>query len=311
MSVRGWGGPIATAIGGAVVAGAAQLGVGYGLGVIAWRGDSAGWAATLAWTMWVGAFAVIGGSLAGRSALRSSGATHSPAVQTLWNITIVVAATVGGLAVVPLTALPAREITTDATSAPGAVVAWVAVVGVLLGLVASALAVSSRAIAANLVTTAFWWWVVAIAAVLDGVAGGRGLVPAPLAAWRFTEGGGKTVSDHVSLLRLPNQDWWSSLYLPGALLVLGAAFVIGVLSAVPAARRGDGWIGVALSGAMGPALMATVFLLAAPHLDGAPGEQLAAAMIAPYAVLAGLLGSVAIALIFDHSPRRKPVPLAV
>src|SRR5918912_3812490 len=107
MSVRGWGGPIATAIGGAVIAGAAQLGVGYGLGIIVWHGDGPGWGAALTWTMWVGAFAVVVGGLAGRSALPAVG--YPAALRTLWNVTIVVAATLGGLAIVPLTALPARS----------------------------------------------------------------------------------------------------------------------------------------------------------------------------------------------------------
>lgn len=67
-----------TAIGWAVMVGAAQLGLGYGLGVIGWRGDGAGWIATMAWTMWVGAFAVVAGAFAGhRSHERQAEATPS------------------------------------------------------------------------------------------------------------------------------------------------------------------------------------------------------------------------------------------
>lgn len=291
-----------------MVAGAAQLGVGYGLGIIGWRGDNAGWVAALAWTMWVGAFAVLVGSVAGHLAWQRIGSGDGGTVgRTLWKITISLAATIGAMVVVPLTALPAREVPTDATSAPGFVVAWYAVVGVLAGLVLSILALHGRAVTANLVASGAWWWLIAVIAVVDAVAGGRGLVPAQLGAWRFTSGGEETVRGTVEALEMPGEAWWDSIYLPGAVLMVIASLVIGMLAALPAARRGDGWIGVALSGAAGPGLLTAVFLLASPRLTSAPAEQLSALLIAPYAVLAGLLGSVAVTLVVDHAARPKPV----
>ncbi|MBB5871051.1 MFS family permease [Allocatelliglobosispora scoriae] len=311
MSVRGWGGPIATAIGGAVVVGAAQLGLGYGLGIIGWRGDAAGWSAALAWTMWVSAFAVFAGALAGQRSLNR----HSSSLpdddstvlgRVLWRITLAVAAALGGLAVVPLTALPARTVPTSATSAPAFIVGWHAAAGVVIGLVLAIIALNSRAIATNLIATGAWWALIALVAVIDAAAGGRGLVPAQLSAWRFTGHGVETIRGSFSALQVPGDVWWESLYLPGAGLILGAALLIGAFSALAAARSGDGWIGVALSGAAGPALLALVFIIVSPTLTEAPTEQVTALLIAPYAVVAGLVGSVAMAILADRP--RRPAP---
>src|SRR5439155_18597484 len=103
------------------------------------------------------------------------------------------------------------------------------------------------------------------------------LSTAPLAIWRFGPG---------HFLR-------QTFSLPGAALMLGSALVIGVLAAWPATRRGDNRVGTAVSGAVGPILVAAAYFLAAPKLVGVqPDEQLSAYLIAPYALIAGLFGSV-------------------
>lgn len=307
MSARGWTGSVAAAIGLAAATGAAQLGVGYGLGAIGWLGDPAGWAAALSWTVWVAALSVVVAALLARRRARSSnveGVEGGPWGAGLWRGAVACAAAVGGLAVVPLTALPARQVSTAATFAPAFTVGWYAVVGVLIGLVLAVLALSSRAISANIIATASWWWLIAVVTVLDAVAAGRGLVPSQLGVWRFTRTGGST-ADQIEALRLPGDAWFHSLYVPGAVLTIGSALLIGVLAAMPAARRGENRVSIALSGLVGPALFATATVLGSPRLGGAPVEQTSALLIAPYAVLAGLAGSVAVAVAVGL-PRRTP-----
>jgi len=68
MAVRGWGGSVIAAIGIAAGAGAAQFGLGYGLGIIAWLpsgddGSDAIWVGNLAWTIWIGATATALGAV--------------------------------------------------------------------------------------------------------------------------------------------------------------------------------------------------------------------------------------------------------
>ncbi|NUT31470.1 MAG: hypothetical protein HOV79_00195 [Hamadaea sp.] len=293
MSARGWTGSVALATGLAAATGAAQLGVGYGLGIIGWRGDAAGWAAALAWTIWVAALSVVVAAVAAQR--RTSIVEPGGWGVGLWRASVACAAALGGLAVVPLTALPAREVATAATFAPAWVVGWYAAAGVLVGLVLAGFALASRAVAANLTATAGWWWLVAVVTVVDAVASGRGLIPTQLGVWRFTRIDDSQVGEAVAF-DLPGTGWWQSIYLPGALFTLVAAFLLGVLAAVPAARRGESRASVALSGMAGPILMAAASLLAAPRLGGAPAEQVSALLVAPYAVIAGLAGSVLIAV---------------
>src|SRR5262249_28060307 len=150
------------------------------------------------------------------------------------------------------------------------------------------------AIAANLIATGSWWWLVAIVTVLDAVVAGRGLVPTQLGVWRFTKLTGDAPGGEIAALSLPGNGWWQSIYGPGALLLVLSALVIGVLAAMPAARRGESRVSVALSGLIGPALFATATVLGAPRVAGGSVslEQQSTLLMAPYAVLAGLAGSV-------------------
>ncbi|AGL13551.1 hypothetical protein L083_0041 [Actinoplanes sp. N902-109] len=247
--------------------GAAQLGLGYGLGVIVWptsvTSDDSVWLGSLGWATWVAASAtVLGAVIAGR--------LGRPVVG-LWRFALAASAAVGALLTVVLVALPARTAVLPAVSAPQTVAAGYALVGVVLGLVVAFWAVVSRPAAANLAGTATWLWVLAIAAVVLEVFWHRPSATY-LASWQFI-----SASDRV---------FW-----PGALLTLLAAFVIGVLGALPAARRRDFGIGTAASGAVGPLLVAVAFVVLAPRLTGALGALQSAYLIAPYAVLAGLAGS--------------------
>lgn len=159
---------------------------------------------------------------------------------------------------------------------PQLVAGGYALAGLLAGLVVAFWAVSSGPVAANLIGTALWLWALAIAGVAAELATGRDFATY-LTSWQFAES--------VSPIR------YGGIYWPSALLTLVAAFVIGLAAAWPAARNGELGLGTAISGAVGPLLVAFSFLLLAPQLTAAMGPLQSAYLIAPYAVLAGLGGS--------------------
>ena len=274
-----------TAVGISALAGAAQLGTGYGLGIFSWlptvRGvDEAAWLASLAWTVWISATSVVAGTLAAeRVALPT--VAMPPVSRVLWRSVLSLAAAFGGLIVGALTALPARVAQPASTSAPHLIVGGYAIAGVLVGLFVALAAVNARPIAANVLVTVAWMWLLAVVARVDTLAGRGEVTVAQLGVWQVTSGG----------------PWFHSIYLPGAALATGSAVLIGAFAAWPAAHRGAGLTAIALSGAAGPAMVAAAYLLAAPVLEDVRPEQLSAHLVAPYAVLAGLIGSVLVALL--------------
>jgi hypothetical protein len=294
MAVRGWGGSIASAVGVAAGTGAAQLGLGYGLGIIAWVPSPDGtaeptWVASLTWATWIAATSVIAGAVyadrrSGPSALAADPTARkiSGTLElVLWRMALCLAAALGAALTVALVAVPAREAAQDYTFAPETIAAGYTVIGILVGLAVSFAAVSSAAIAANVVTTTAWLWLLAVVAVVDGAMAGRGFVGAQLGVWRITGDG--------------DGYWIRSLYWPGAAISLSAALVAGLISAWWGGRRTDSKVGVSVSGAVGPILVAAAYFLAAPRPVGIESWQVSAYLVAPYAVIAGLLGSVIIA----------------
>jgi hypothetical protein len=283
---------ITIAIGAAAAAGAAQLGIGYGLGVFSWvptvNGvDEAAWLASLAWTVWISATSVVIGTVAAdRLGLATVGLT--PLGRTLWRGTLAIAAALGGLIVVALTAVPARAAQRPDTFAPQMIVGTYAVAGVIFGLVVALIAINIPAVASNVIVTSGWLWLVAAVATLDGVAANRDLHVVQLGVWQVTTSG----------------PWFQNIYIPGALLAAGSALFIGALAAWPAANRGAHLSGVAFSGAAGPAVIAGAYLLAAPVLKGVKPEQLSAHTVAPLAIIAGLIGSVLVAVLAGAGRRR-------
>lgn len=308
MAVRGWGGSVATAIGAAAGAGAAQLGLGYGLGIIVWLPSSDGasestWVAGLAWALWIAATSTVAGAiLADRlaSPLPSGGdrdQPYSPApfAAVLGRTALAVAAAIGALMTVALVAVPARAATRADTFSPQTIAAGYAVLGVLLGLAVAIWALSSRAVARNVIATGCWVWLLAVVAVVDGVLSGRGLTATQLGVWQIT-----TDSERF---------WFRThFYWPGAAFSLGSALVIGALAARPAARYSYTRVGAAISGGVGPLLVAAAYFLVAPRVVGIRAEQLSAHLMAPYAVIAGITGSAiaaALAQRADGAPDRR------
>lgn len=294
MAVRGWGGSVAAAIGVAAGAGAAQLGLGYGLGIIAWLpsadgSSEAAWVASLTWAAWIAASSTVAGAICaarlgtpppdGPTGGAGSGTTLPV---SLWRVALALASAVGGLVTVALVAVPARAATRADTFSPQTIAAGYAMIGVLVGLVVAIWALTSPAIATNVIATVGWLWFLAIVAVIDGVVSGHDLTGAQLGVWQIT-------SDS-------SRFWFRNyFYWPGAALSLGSALVIGGLAARSAARRPYARVGAAASGGVGPLLVAVAYFQAAPRLVGIRAEQMSAHLMAPYAVIAGLAGSVLVA----------------
>ncbi|PTA44622.1 hypothetical protein [Micromonospora sp. RP3T] len=292
MARRGWGGSTAAALGVAAGAGAAQLGFGYGLGIINWaptgtvRVESA-WVASLAWATWIAATSVIAGAVC---AQRLRGGGDEP-MGVLPRLGLALAAGVGALVTVLLVAVPARAARVPDTTAPQTVAAAYAAAGLVLGVLLATWALHTRAAATNLIATTGWLWLLAVVSVVDGVLSGRGLTTAQLGIWQIS----------ADSARFWIRDYF---YWPGALLSLGSALVIGVLAARRATRSPRVRVGAAASGAAGPLLVALAYLLAVPRLAGIAAEQLSAHLIAPYAVIAGVGGSILMAALAQRADRR-------
>ncbi|MDG4790996.1 hypothetical protein O7626_34685 [Micromonospora sp. WMMD1102] len=307
MAARGWGGSVATAVGVAAGTGAAQLGFGYGLGIIAWLPPAGGsseaaWVASLTWATWIAATSTIAGAVCahrlGGGARRSTGTAggRQPALGgLLWRAVLAVSAAVGALVTVVLVAVPARAAVRADTSAPQTVAAGYAVLGVLLGLVAAIWAISSPAVAGNVLGTVCWLWALALISVVDGVLSGRGLAAAQLGVWQLTSDG--------------ERFWFREyFYWPGAALSLGSALLIGALVARSAARRPATRVGAVVSGIAGPLLVAVAYFVAAPRLVGIRPEQVSAHLMAPYAVVAGLAGSALVAALAQRAETMAAEP---
>lgn len=298
MAARSWATSISTAIGVAAGAGAAQLGLGYGLGIISWQptGNSATvWVSSLAWVAWLAASStVIGAICADRLAGTGAPVPANPdsaagqALVVAWRVVVALAAAVGSLIIVPLVAIPSRLPRPD-NAAPYFTAGGYAIAGIIVGLLMAIGALTARAIAANVIASSAWLWALAVVAVADVVrADGDTSTAAQLGTWQFTDA-----------------TWIHGMVnLPAALLMILIALLIGALAAWPAARRGDNRVGVAVSGLAGPLLVAIAYLLAIPGL-GDNDQHLSAFVISPYAVLAGLAGSVIVSSIGPRGSRAQ------
>ncbi|MPZ25337.1 MAG: hypothetical protein GEV12_02515 [Micromonosporaceae bacterium] len=305
MAIRGWGGSVAVAIGVGAAVGAAQLGLGYGLDVISFAPDTGGrlstegWVTSLTWATWIAATSTIAGAIVADRLSGRGPATGpatgpaagwdpaSPADPTdpteradrvttrLWRLVLATAAALGASATVALVAVPARVAVLDDVPSPQTVAAGYAALGVVVSLLVALAALAARAVAANLLATAAWLWLIAVIAVTGGVLSGRDRARVPLGFWDVTADG----------------PWFRSVLLADAGPPLAAALLIGLLAALPAARRGDRPVGLVGSGAAGPLVLTIAYLLTQPDLVGAGAVDISRHLVVPYLVLAGLLGS--------------------
>jgi hypothetical protein len=274
---------------------AAQLGIGYGVGVISFATTESAdqvLSAGLTWAVWITATSVVVGAVIGN---RLSG---DPAAgvfgRLVWRLVISLAAAIGGLVAIPLVAVPASRVRVADNFAPHLLAGVYVAIGVVAGLVLAILALSARAIAANVFASATWLWALAIVAVVNSASGGKGLGFAQLAVWKFTDSG----------------PVWRQFYVPGAMLALGAALLAGGLAAFAAAVRRDRLIGVAVSGAAGPALVLLAYAMTRPSAADATFEQISAAATAPFMLITGLIGSSLVAAVggLTGRPKRTRTP---
>ncbi|MGC4852225.1 hypothetical protein ACLQ24_02235 [Micromonospora sp. DT4] len=207
-------------------------------------------------------------------------------------LSLALGAGLGGLVTVLLVAVPARVAVGADTGAPQGVAALHAALGILIGVLVALWALRSRTVALNITATAAWLWLLAVVSVVDGVRVGRGLTGAQLGTWQLDP-------DHAR--------YWigGQIYWPGALLALVPALLIGALTARGAARSGGHRVGAAASGAAGPLLVALAYLTTVPRWATPGPAQFSTQLIAPYAVIAGVGGSILVARLAERAGRRR------
>jgi hypothetical protein len=295
MAFRTWVKLSGSTVCAAALAGASQLGLAYGLGILRMTRvveitarDQ--WTAQLSWVAWIAMTAAVVGGMAARSRLpRQSG----PGAR----IVAAVAAALGGAVVVPLTMQPAR-------TAHVAGVHPVFVIGVCAGLGAvaggfAAYAAISRAVTRwGLITVGVAIWLVAITSVLPPMTPGASLPAARLGVFDAAVLD-PSVTRRTALLTMP-----------------ALALICGAVLGWAARRRSMSTVVIALAGLPGPALLTLAYLIAGPG-DGEDRYQAVPYWAAMTAAGAGVLGSVLTAVLrrgpavdaAEAAPEpRKPTP---
>ncbi|WP_074318940.1 hypothetical protein [Micromonospora cremea] len=292
MAFRTWGRLLLTALGVSVLAGAGQLGVAYGFGIVRLTGAFTGttvnqWPAQLVWVGWFAANAAVAGAvLTGRLARRDA----VPA-STGRQLAIGAAAALGATVVAPLCMQPARAaelISIDPVWAVGIC----AVLGAVIGAGAAIAVLLRPELGWNMAAVAGAVWVLALISVLPslGTAG-----PLPTVRLGVLE---PSWLDDGAAQRL------ALVLLPLTALLAGAA------TAGLARRRGQVPLVSGATGVAGPALVAFAYLTAGPG-DAVDRYQTTPYYGALIAILAGALGAAAAALLRWPVRARTAGPRAI
>ncbi|WP_410815010.1 hypothetical protein [Micromonospora sp. 067-2] len=277
MAFRTWGRLLLTALGVSVLAGAGQLGVAYGFGIVRLTGAFTGttvnqWPAQLVWVGWFAAnAAVVGAVLTGRLA-RRDGLPGSTGRQ----LAVAAAAALGATAVAPLCMQPARAaelISVDPVWAVGIC----AVLGAVIGAGAAIAVLLRPELGWNVAALAGIVWAVALISVLPSL-GAAGALP--------------TV--RLGVLEPGWLDDGAAQRL-GLVLLPIAALLAGAATAALARSRGQVPLVSGATGVAGPVLVAFAYLTAGPG-DAVDRYQTTPYYGALIAVLAGALGATAAAL---------------
>src|SRR5256714_4119155 len=141
MAVRTWAQTLGVGAGAGLLAGAGQLGIGYGLGILRWDRDfptSDPWHAQLTWVAFLSGVAVIAGAYAG--AWYAHRTRLEPTLPS--RIALALAAAVGAAIILPLTIRPAGLAHPAEGGDPRLSVALTAVAGLLIGVIAAFAALS-------------------------------------------------------------------------------------------------------------------------------------------------------------------------
>jgi len=311
MAFRTWVKLLLATLGVAALAGASQLGLAYGLGIVrltrvldvATRDQ---WTAQLAWVAWFAMVAAAVGASAGALLLQrwqpapqstpdpadtDSGAwptsisaarpsePRAPSAGT--TIALAVAAGIGAAVVVPLTMQPARTAQVAGVD-PVVVIGICASLGAILGIFAACAAVAQSVVRWNLATVGVAVWVLAIVSVSQSLASND----PPVRLGVFDAGFLSSAATQRTAL----------LTMPAIALLAGAAL------GWQARRQERSTLTIALAGLAGPALLTLAYLIAGPG-SGDDRYQIVPYWAAMTATGAGVLGSVLAAVL-----RRGPGP---
>jgi hypothetical protein len=287
MAFRTWVKLSAATLGVAALAGASQLGLAYGLGILrltrvldVTTRDQ--WTAQLAWVAWIPMLAAVIGALTGAVLLRrwfpESGV---PGVGT--ELALAFSAAIGAGVVVPLTMQPARTAQVAGVS-PVVVIAICAGLGALVGVFAAWAALAQAFARWSLITMGAAVWVIALVSVAPSLAPSD---PLPAIRLGVFDAGflSPAVTQRTALATMP-----------------ALALVIGALLGWAARRRELPTLTIALAGLPGPALLTIAYLIAGPGA-GDDRYQVVPYWAAMTATGAGVLGSVLAAVL-----RRGPEP---
>jgi hypothetical protein len=278
MAFRTWAKLLGTALGVAALAGASQLGVAYGLGILRLTRvlDTATrdqWTAQLAWVAWLAMMAAVAGALAGGRALDR---WRAPA-GTATVIGLAVAAGVGAAVVVPLTMQPARTAQIAGVH-PVFVIGLSAGLGALAGAFAAYATLTQLVARWSLVLVGAAIWLIALISVMPSLAPDD---PLPAVRLGVFDAGflSPAVTQRTALFTMP------------ALALLAGATLGWV-----ARRREMPTLTIALAGLPGPALLTLAYLIAGPG-SGTERYQVVPYWAAMTATGAGVLGSVLAAVV--------------
>ncbi|MET8044582.1 hypothetical protein ABZU25_27395 [Micromonospora sp. NPDC005215] len=278
MAFRTWGRLLLTALGVSVLAGAGQLGVAYGFGIVRLTGAFTGttvnqWPAQLVWVGWFAANAAVAGAvLTGRLAR-----SDAPAASTRRQLAIGGAAALGATVIAPLCMQPARAaelISVDPVWAVGIC----AVLGAVIGAGAAIAVLLRPELGWNMAAVAGVVWVLALISVLPSL-GTAGPVPTVRLGVLEPSWLSDTAAQRLALLLLPT-----------------VALLAGAATAGLARWRGQEPLISGATGVAGPVLVAFAYLTAGP------GDSVDRYQVNPYygsliAILAGALGAAAAALL--------------
>ncbi|SCG14148.1 hypothetical protein GA0070610_0345 [Micromonospora echinofusca] len=278
MAFRTWGRLLLTALGVSLLAGAGQLGIAFGFGVVRLTGTFTGttvnqWPAQLVWAGWFAAnAAVVGAVLTERLARRDGGLAGTGRL-----LAVAGAAALGATVVAPLCMQPARAaelVSVDPVWAVGIC----AVLGAVAGAGAALAVLLQPPVGWNMAAVAGAVWLLALISVTPSL-----LSTGPLGTVR------------LGVLEPASLDAGAAQRLALVVLPL-VALLAGAATGGLARWRGHPPLVSGATGVAGPVLVAFAYLTAGPG-DTADRYQLTPYYAALLAVAAGALGSAAAALL--------------
>jgi hypothetical protein len=284
MAFRTWVRLLGATLGVAALAGACQLGVAYGLGILrltrvldVTTRDQ--WTAQLTWVAWFAMMAAVIGGFAGSWFLPRWSPTR-PGTGTA--VAIAVAAGIGAAVVVPLTMQPARTAQIAGVH-PVFVIGLCAGLGALTGTVAAVAALLQPVARASLAALGCAVWLIAIVSVAPSLSPDD---PLPAVRLGVFDAGflSPAVTQRTALFTMP-----------------ALALIAGALLGWAARRLRKPMLTIALAGLPGAALLTASYLIAGPG-SGADRYQVVPYWAAMTATGAGVLGSVLAAVVRRGGP---------